>query len=334
MGIVYIQLLIDLSCDVLMISREREIEETRAAEAVLREAGFSVSQICCSRPSCFDFAARKNRTLVLVKVESDVDDLSSGDSMELKILSDCLSAASLLVSEKTRERPLEDDTVYSRYNISAVTLRTFENIVIRNTHPLIQAGPGGYYVEIDGGAMRRRRQELGLSIGDIAKMIGISRRTLYGYERGMAKASVAVAYNLEWILGIPVARSVNVLEKSGGHSRCFLTKAKRVIAGYRLLQKFLGKFARYNIRTVKKAPFDFVITVPDEKMRIIGGVAGEKERELGRRVDEILSVSKIVQAHPILITEEKKLIDKDITCIHREELSKIKTPEDLVANAT
>lgn len=315
-----------------MISEEREIEKAKAAEAVLRGAGFAVSQICCSRPSCFDFAARRSRTSLLVKVESDINDLSSGDSMELKILSDCLSATSLLVSGKTRERPLEDDTVYLRYNISAVTLRTFENIVIRNTHPLIQAGPGGYYVEIDGGAIRRRRQELGLSIGEIAEMIGISRRTLYGYERGMAKASVAVAYNLEWILGIPVARSINVLGKSRDHRRCFLTRAKRVIAGCRLFQKFLEKFARYNVRTVKKAPFDFVITVPEEKMMIIGGVAGEKERELGRRVDEILSISRVVQAHPILITEEKKLISKDIMCIRKEELSKIKTPEDLIAD--
>jgi putative transcriptional regulator len=317
-----------------MLSREREIEETKAAEAVLRQAGFAVSEMCCSRPSCFDFAARRNKTVVLVKVESDIDDLSVGESMELKVLSDCLSAVSLLVSGKTRERLLEDDTVYSRYNVSAVTLRTFENIAVRSMYPLIQAGPGGYYVEIDGGALRRRRQELGLSIGDMAKMVGISRRTLYGYERGMAKGSVAVAYKLEWILGIPVARSVNVLEKSGSYRRCFLTKAKRVITGYGLLQKFLGMFARYNVRTVRKAPFDFVITVPEEKVRIIGGVAGGKERELGRRVDEILSVSRVVQAHPILITVEKRLIDKDITCIRREELARIKSPEDLIANVT
>jgi len=311
---------------------EAQRENVTAAEAVLKEAGFAVSQTCCSRHSCFDFAARKRENLILIRVQSDIDNLSPSDSSELKVVSECLSATSLLVSKKTREKPLEDDTVYSRYNVLAVTSKTFENIVLRENYPLIHAGPGGYYVEIDGEAIKRRRQELGLSTGGIAEMIGISRRTLYGYERGMAKASVAVAYNLVWTLGIPVARPINVFEKSRKQHRCFLTKARHAIARNKLLQKIFRQFARDNITTVERAPFDFVITVPDEKMRIIGGVAKDKERELDRRVDEILSVSRVVQAHPILITEGKKLSNKDILCICKEELYKIKNPEDLITN--
>jgi putative transcriptional regulator len=310
----------------------RETEGAKAAEAVLRDAGFAVSQICCSRPSCFDFVARKNKTLILMKVQLDIDNFSPGDSLELKILSECLSAASLLLSEETREKPLEDDTVYSRHNVLVVTPKTFENIIIRKTYPLIQAGPGGYYVQIDSEAIKRRRQELGLSVGEMAKMIGISRRTLYGYERGMAKASVTAAYNMVRTLGIPIAKPVDVLEKSRTHRECFLTKARHVIRKYKFVQRILGKFARCNVKTVKKAPFDFVITVPEEKMRIICGVVDNKERELDRRVDEILSVSRIVQAHPILITDGQKLPNKDIVCIYKEELSKMKTPEDLILN--
>jgi len=320
-----------ISCDDSMTHVGKE--NVTVAEAILKEAGFAVSQTCCSRPSCFDFAARKRETLIMVKVQSDIDNLSPSDSLELEVVSECLSAASLLVSEKTREKPLEDDTVYSRYNVFAVTPKTFENIVLRETHPLIHAGPGGYSVEIDGEAIKRRRQELGLSTGGIAEMIGISRRTLYGYERGMAKASVMVAYNLVWTLGIPVAKPINVFEKSRKQHRCFLTKARHVIARNRLLQKILRQFARNNITTVRRAPFDFVITVPEEKMRIIGGVAKDKERELNRRVDEILSISRVVQAHPILITEGQKLSNKDILCICKEELSKIKNPEDLITSA-
>jgi putative transcriptional regulator len=307
-------------------------EGTKAAEVVLKEAGFTVSQTCSSRPSCFDFAARKNKTLILIKVQSDVDKLSPSDSTELKVISESLSAASLLLSEKTREKPLEDDTVYSRYSVLAITQRTFENIVIRKTNPLIQAGPGGYYVEIDSEAIKRRRQELGFSVGELAEMVGISRRTLYGYERGMAKASVMAAYNLVWTLGIPVAKPINIFEKSRTHRKCFLTKARYVISRYKFIQRILEKFARCNIKTVKKAPFDFVITVPEEKMRIIGGIANNNEQQLNKRVAEILSVSKVVQAHPILITEGQKPSNQDIACIYKKELSKIKTPEDLISN--
>ncbi|MFZ0966573.1 MAG: helix-turn-helix domain-containing protein [Candidatus Bathyarchaeia archaeon] len=308
-----------------------EKERARPPEDVLKEAGFNVSEKCCSRPSCFDFAARKNGTLILVKVQLDIDNLSLGDSLELKAISECVSAASLLVGERAREKPLEDDTVYSRYEVSTVTPKTFESTIISKNYPLIHAGPGGYYVEIHSEAIKRRRQELGLSVGEMAEMVGISRRTLYGYERGMAKASVTAAYNLIYTLGFPVAKPINVFEKSREQRKCFLTAAKFAITKSKLMQKIFRKFTRCHITTVKKAPFDFVITVPEEKMRIIGGVANNKEQELNKRVDEILSVSRVVRAHPILITEERKPSKKDILCICKEELSKIKSPEDLIS---
>ncbi len=303
-----------------------------AAETMLKEAGFTVSQACCSRPSCFDFAARKNGSLLFVKTQSDVDAYSSEDSLELRRVAGSVLAAPLLVSEKTRDRPLEDDTVYSRYDVSAITLKTFENITISKFYPLIQAGPGGYYVEIDGEAIRRRRQELGISVGEMAKMIRSSRQTLYGYEHGMAKASVVAAYNLIYTLGIPVAKSVNVLEVPRQKKCRFLTTAKRMIVKNKLLAKIFRRPGNCGFVSVQKAPFDFVITVPEDKMRIIGGVVASKERDLDRRIDEILSVSRILKAHPILVTEGQMSYGKDIVCIQSEELSRMKSLEDLITN--
>jgi len=308
----------------------RETENARAAETILKEAGFSVSQMCCSRPSCFDFAARKDKTLVFIKVQPDIGNSSPNDSMELKVISECVSATSLLISKKTREKPLEDDTVYSRYNILVVTLKTLENLILRKTYPLIQAGPGGYYVEIDGEAIKRRRQELSLSIGEIAEMMGVSRRTIYGYEQGMAKASVPTAYNLICILGIPVAKSINIFEKSKNQHKHLLTEARRIITKNKLLKRIFRKLARCNITAVRKAPFDFVITAPEEKMKIIGGVANNKEQELNKRIEEILSVSRVIQAHPVIITDKQKPSNKEISCICSKELSEIKGLEDLV----
>jgi len=309
-----------------------KVENEKSVETVLKEAGFTVSQRCCSRPSCFDFAARKNENLIFIKIQPDIGNVSPSDPLELTVMSERVSASSLLISEKAREKPLEDDTVYSRYNVLAVTRKTFENIVLHKIYPLIQAGPGGYYVEIDAEAIKRRREELGLSIGELAQMMGTSRRTVYGYERGMAKASVSAAYSLICILGIPVAQPINPLQRPKNQPKRFLTTAKRAITKNKLLQKIFRKLAHYNVATFKKAPFDFIINVQEGKMKIIGGVANNKERELDRRVNEILSVSRVVQAHPILITEGQKPLNKDILCIHCEELSKIRDPEELIIN--
>ncbi|MEM2281777.1 MAG: helix-turn-helix domain-containing protein, partial [Candidatus Bathyarchaeia archaeon] len=248
----------------------------------------------------------------------------------LRFLAHQVSAASLFISEKTRDKPLEDDTVYSRYNVLAVTPKTFENVILRGIHPLVQAGPGGYYVEIDGEAIRRRRQELGLSVGEVAEKIGISRRTLYGYEKGMAKASVTAAYNLLCTLGVPIAKPINIFEAPKNRSKPFMMKARQMFTRNKLLQRIFKKLVGYNIVAVKKAPFDFMVTVPGENMKIIGGVVDDKETTLNRRVEEILSLSMVVQARPILVTDGRKpLVNKDIPCINGEEISKIKRPEDL-----
>lgn len=308
------------------------IEKEQAPEIILKEAGFTVSERCRSRPSCFDFAARKNEKLILVKFRQDIDSIPPIDLLELKAISRCIFAASLIISSKTREKPLEDDTVYSRYNVYAVTPKTFENAVQHKIYPLIHAGPGGYYVDIDGETIRRKRQELGLSVGEMAEMIGISRRTLYGYERGMAKASVTVAYNLICALGVPVAKPINLFEnRETQQSHFSTTTAKLTRVKNKLLQKIFRKFTRCRIIAVNKAPFDFIINVPEEEMKILGGVPEENEKTLDRRVDEILSVSNVVKAHPILITEQSKQLKKDIVCIDEDELTKIRKPEDLIS---
>ena len=315
-----------------MIIGGKETHET--PEHILTESGFTVSEQCSSRPSCFDFVARKNRTLFFLKSQHGISSLSPHDLRELRSISDYFSAASLLICDRTREKPLEDDTVYTRHGVVVVTFKTFENVLVRGLSPLIQASPGGYYVQIDSRALRRRRQELGLSVGDVADMVGISRRTIYGYERGLVKASVPAAYNMIRVLGIPVAKQVNILERSREQQRCcFLNAARQMLSRNRLLQRIMNTFAKSHIATVKRAPFDFVILVPEGR-RILGGVANAKEHELSRRVDEILSVSKVVDAHPVLITEGEQSLKTDIPCVSCEEVARMNGLEDLIARVT
>jgi len=309
-----------------------ETENAVALSAALKEAGFQVSQICCSRPSCFDFAAKKDDKTVLIKTHHDVDTFSSQDSHELKIIAGSVSAASIVISQRTHDKPLEDDTVYSRHAIFVVTEKTIKNIALQTANPLIYAGPGGYFVEIDGTLVEKRRKELGLSVGKLAEMIGVSRRTLYGYERGMAKASVSSAYNLEKTLGILVVKPINVLEKTRKQRPCLLVKATHAIAGQPLLNKIFKKFAFCDISPIQKAPFDFIMNVPNEKYVIVGSIAMKGERHLSKRMEEILSVCRVVHAHPVLITEKRKPFSKDISCVCMDELSAMRTPEDLIAN--
>ena len=282
-----------------------EMENAVTLGVALKEAGFQISQICCSRPSCFDFAARKDNRAALVKVCSEADAFSPQDSRELKVIADRVSAASLVVSQRTHDKMLEDDTVYSRYSVSVVTAKTLRNVAVRKAFPLIYAGPGGYSVEVDGALVERRRKEMCLSVGNLAEKIGVSRRTLYGYEKGMAKASVVTAYNLAKTLGVPVAKPIDVLQQTTKQHQCLLRKTMHTIAERILFQKVFRKFACCDISHVHRAPFDFVVNVPDERQVILGGVAVNGEPYLDERVEEILSLCKVIGAYPVLVTEQR-----------------------------
>ncbi|MCK4634004.1 helix-turn-helix domain-containing protein, partial [Candidatus Bathyarchaeota archaeon] len=173
-------------------------------ESLFEDAGFHLSRRCCTKPHCFDFVARREDNLLFTKVQPNIGNIYEKDAYGLTTLSDAFHATSLFICEKTRNKPIEDDTLYMRYGVRAITLRTLEDALFQGFGPLIEAGPGGYYVKLDGEAIRKERLEKGLSIGKVAEVLGVSRRTLYGYERGLAKASVLTSYKLASILGIPV----------------------------------------------------------------------------------------------------------------------------------
>jgi len=309
----------------------KRMELLNATESILKTAGFLISERCCSRPSCFDFAARREEQIAFIKVFTNVENIGAKDASELKMVAGVFSAAPLFVSEKMRYKPVEDDTVYERYGINAISVKTLEDIIFRKMQPLIEAGPGGYYVNIDSNVIKERRQKMGLSIGKLAEMLGVSRRTLYGYEKGLSKASVSAAYNLEWALGIPLAKPIDIFENHQGMG--FFATARRMIIRNRFLHRVMRKLAQIDLRVtpIRRAPFDFIAQSFEESLSIIGGVIGRKERNMEQRTEEIKSVSRVVNAKPVLIADGQKTSEPDIPLISREELEKIKHAGDFIA---
>ena len=308
----------------------KRAEMLDATESILEKAGFQVSKRCISRPSCFDLTVRKGEQLAFLKAFANVGNITTRDALELKTISSFFSAAPLFISSKMRGKPLEDDTVHERYNIYAITLKTLEDIVFHNMHPLVEAGPGGYYVSLDGNAIRETRQKLGLSIGKLAEMMGISRRTLYGYEKGMTKASVSAAYNLEWVLGTPLVNPIDIFKRDF-QSTGFFAAAKRIMTRNRFLQSVLKKFAQINFKVTPttKAPFDFVAQFSEGQL-ILGGVISQKEKNIEQRAEEIVSISKVANAQPVLITDGEEFSD-GVPFIRLEDLVKIKHPWEFMA---
>jgi putative transcriptional regulator len=330
-----------ISLNVYMILRLRLLVERRrmsreetlnTAEHVLKSAGFKISKRCISRPSCFCMAARRSEDLAIINVPSDLGKISLKDALQMQAISSLFSATPLFVGNMARDRTLEDDTVYSRYDVYAVTLKTLDDFVNRRMMPLVEAGPGGYYVRLNGDSIRQRRMKLGLSVGKLAEQLRISRRTLYGYERGMVKASVSAAYNLEWILGMPVVKPIDIF-KPAPPDAGFFAMAKRIIVKNRFLKNVMKKLilCDFKVAATTRAPFDFVAQPPNKDVKIIGGVTCRGERSINERAEEILSISEVVEAQPLFVTDGNVVPEIDIPLIVSDELDHFHLAEDWVS---
>ena len=167
--------------------------ESRVLSAIKSERG----ELIGDYPSeyCFDFIARikKDNEILLIKI---TEKTSNKVIEDLKKISKALDALPIIIGEN-----LEEDIIYSKRGTPALNPKTLEKVFKGKDVPLIYASKGGIYVKINSKRMRERREELGFSIGDLAYKLGISRKTVIGYEKGEMDASLSVSLKMERLLG-------------------------------------------------------------------------------------------------------------------------------------
>ncbi|NHN41915.1 transcriptional regulator [Halorubellus sp. JP-L1] len=179
--------------------------------AMLGDAGFVVSDRCAVRPKSFDLVARRGEEILLVKVLANVDALDAATGAELRRLGAYLNGTPIVIGLRTRDEDLKPDVTYFRHGIPVISPDTAVQLFVDGLPPLIYAAPGGLYVTLDGDLLADERQREEMSLGQLAKELGVSRRTVSKYEDGM-NASVEVAQQLEELFDAPLTAPVDVMD--------------------------------------------------------------------------------------------------------------------------
>ena len=179
--------------------------------AMLEDAGFLVSDRCAIRPKSFDVAARRGEDTVLVKILGNIDAFDGRTGAEMRRLGEYLEATPVVIGLRTRDEELKPGVVYFRHGVPVLSPDTAMDFFLEEVPPLIYAAPGGLYVNIDSDVLADARQNEDMSLGKLAKELGVSRRTVSKYEDGM-DASVEVAAELEEIFDAPLTSPVSVLD--------------------------------------------------------------------------------------------------------------------------
>ena len=296
---------------------------------VLINGGFYVSDLYSMRLTGFDIVARRDDSLLIIKVLTNVDSLSEDVAKELRTLSFLLKASPLLIGEKNGASTLEDDVIYFRFGIQAITLDTFENHVLEGIPVKVYAAPGGLYVNLDEEKLRKLRQKKGISLGAFARYVNVSRRTVSMYEEGM-NARIEVAQRIEELLENPVTIPFDLLKNSVPDNE-ITPIFQQHLENIREFQReifFLLQNVGYKIIPMDRCPFE---ALSKDKENIILTCVHRYNNRLIKKAQIVSSISKITEKHAVLFT------DKDINkrnvegtpIIIEKELKKIRDPEDV-----
>lgn len=188
---------------------ERERTLTRVRE-LLERAGFLVTDAHGIRPTSFDLLARRDAQLLILKVLKNIDALAPEDAERLRQLGDLFHAIALIVGQTSGATDLENGVVYTRYGISIVTEEALSEYLLRGVPPFLVSSPGGIFARIDGPRLRELREARGLSLGALASVAGVTRRTIQLYEDG-GGAEISVVERIERYLHDTVAVPIQIL---------------------------------------------------------------------------------------------------------------------------
>ncbi len=183
-------------------------ELIEAVRSVLTRSDFYVSRPLAMRGISFDVVARREDTLLIVKILSNVDAFSKENAEEMLTLGEALGASPLLIGERSGAGDIDESIVYSRFGIPIISLTTLSDHLLEGVPPFIFAAPGGLYVKLDSELLKKLREERSISLGTLAEIAGVSRRTIQMYETGMG-AMIDVAIRLEEFLNQPIVTPVN-----------------------------------------------------------------------------------------------------------------------------
>jgi len=301
----------------------RDIRET------LVKTGFYVSDQSSLQEIGFDLVARKDDTLIIIKVLTNIDSLSENLASEIKKLSFLLKASPLLIGEKTGIGSLEDDVAYFRFGIQAITLNTLKNHLLEGESINAYAAPGGLYVRLNEKKIRELRLAQGISLGQFARYVKVSRRTAQMYEDGMnARADIAV--RIEELLGNDIVVPIEILKALESHQMNFSKPTKPILELKDFQNEILSLLTQvgYKITPLKKCPFE---AVSSEKDRVLLTCVRKYDKFV-KKAEVVSSISKITERRAVLFTDKEKSNTniKGTPVINKKELKKIHDPEEII----
>jgi len=291
---------------------------------ILAKEGFKVSEPDLKGLVSFDIIARRGDQKFILKILQNIDTLRLANAVEIQKLAKLTGAAAIVVGEKCGSGDLEQDVVYYRHGVPILSLDTFVDYM-NGDQLYVYSGPGGFYISINGMELHRTRELKGMSIGNLSKRVGISRRSISLYESGNA-ATVDVFLKLEEILRTDFRKAIDLFNVEMSRSFDQIKTDDPFVSEFEDIIKRTG----YMYESMNRSPFDVVVFETIKALMLVGLFENVLSRP--ERANAIKNVSDIFEQQPLIITREETSKDNLGGCplVTLSELKKAYDPDDLI----
>lgn len=250
---------------------------------------------------------------VFVKALMNIDNLGPIEGAELHKFADAFSSQSFVVAERAGMEPLKEDVIYQRFGNPCVSIATFRR-VLKGESVSHFTKRGQFLVNIDGDALRRLREQKGITQDELASVLNCTGQTIYRME-SQNRVQEDLFERLIDYLGKNIEVGTIELKGPAGKSEMPVSDP--------LKKEIVREYVRLKLNsTMLQNPVDFVI----EKQPILTPVS-RSESELRAKQRVAKSLEEALGCSIVHVTKEEK--ERRLPAISFRELRLISSKEEI-----
>lgn len=260
----------------------------------------------------------KREYLILIKALLNIDALEEKHALDLRAISYFLSAYPLVISQRNNREHLDDNIVYSRFEVPVMTPRLFKSMLEDEEVIVTQSSKGRYTKEINIFALKERRKELGLTLEELARQVGISKKAMYEIENKRVNPQENTVKRLESILRIDLT-----LPYEMKYSQAIYLKPKT-----HFQRNVSMEFTRIGIdnSSLNSTPFE---VIGKESFSLITSLSEKPGKT--HEIFEIKQLSEILSSKPLIISKKTTTNSVEgVPIISESELNELHSSQELI----
>lgn len=197
---------------------------------------------------------------------------------------------------------------------------------------MVYATRGGFYVHLDGDRIRKEREKWSFSLGALAESLGVSRRSIYEYERNGMDSTLETALRLEELFSTSMTIPFDILScnAEGG------SQVDGSIGGPledELEENVSRVLSDLGLKVVwsRGTPFDAITYTQQKNNVVVTGVGYVSERRVQNRIQAVGSFSSVVRSLAMFILDRpRSSLVEGVPVVSTDELESMDDASELL----